>query len=128
MKILVEISVGELFDKITILKIKTEKIKDQNKLNNINLELEILNKEAIKIINPSAEIIENIEKLKNINTELWDIENLKRELEAKKDFSENFINISREVHFKNDDRAIIKKKINVLTQSNVTEEKEYTKY
>jgi|TARA_B110000114_G_C14926470_1_gene330665 hypothetical protein len=128
MKILVEISVGELFDKITILKIKTEKIKDQNKLNNINLELEILNKEAIKIINPSAEIIENIEKLKNINTELWDIENLKRELEAKKDFSENFINISREVHFKNDNRAIIKKKINVLTQSNVTEEKEYTKY
>ena len=110
MKILVEISVGELFDKITILKIKTEKIKDQNKLNNINLELEILNKEAIKIINPSAEIIENIEKLKNINTELWDIENLKRELEAKKDFSENFINISREVHFKNDNRAIIKKK------------------
>ncbi|MDC0861269.1 DUF6165 family protein [Alphaproteobacteria bacterium] len=128
MKISVEISVGELFDKITILKIKTEKIQDNEKLKNIYLELDILNKEASKILNPSIEIIENIEKLKNVNTELWDIENLKREMEAKKNFGEDFINISREVHFKNDYRATIKKKINELTNSIVTEEKEYFKY
>ena len=128
MKISVEISVGELFDKITILKIKTEKIQDNEKLKNIYLELNILNKEASKILNPSIEIIENIEKLKNVNTELWDIENLKREMEAKKNFGEDFINISREVHFKNDYRATIKKKINKLTNSIVTEEKEYFKY
>ena len=128
MKISVEISVGELFDKITILKIKTEKIQDNEKLKNIYLELDILNKEASKILNPSIEIIENIEKLKNVNTELWDIENLKREMEAKKNIGEDFINISREVHFKNDYRATIKKKINELTNSIVTEEKEYFKY
>mgnify|MGYP006083490467 CR=1 FL=1 len=90
MKISVEISVGELFDKITILKIKTEKIQDNEKLKNIYLELDILNKEASKILNPSIEIIENIEKLKNVNTELWDIENLKREMEAKKKFWRRF--------------------------------------
>ena len=66
--------------------------------------------------------------LKNINSELWDIENIKREMEASKDFGENFIKISRDVHFKNDIRAKIKKDINNLTNSNVSEEKEYSKY
>ena len=128
MKVFVEISVGELFDKITILKIKAEKIKDEKKLNNIKIELEILQNEASKLPQTDDNLIQNIENLKKINNQLWDIENMKRELESAKDFGDNFINISRDVHFKNDERAKIKKKINDLTNSNVTEEKEYSNY
>ena len=128
MKVLVEISAGELFDKITILKIKTEKIKDKGKLENIHKELDILQKEALKFDDTSDSLSNHINNLKNINSELWDIENIKREMEASKDFGENFIKISRDVHFKNDIRAKIKKDINNLTNSNVSEEKEYSKY
>ena len=128
MKVLVEISAGELFDKITILKIKTEKIKDKSKLENVHKELDILQKEALKFDNTSDQLSDHIQNLKNINSELWDIENIKREMEASKDFGESFIKISRDVHFKNDIRAIIKKDINNLTNSNVSEEKEYSKY
>ena len=128
MKVLVEISAGELFDKITILKIKIEKIKDKTKIENVHKELEILQKEAIKFDQIDNNLSKNIEDLKNINNELWDIENIKREMEAIKDFGENFIKISRDVHFKNDIRAKIKKEINNLTNSNVTEEKEYSRY
>ena len=128
MKVLVEISAGELFDKITILKIKTEKIKDKGKLENIHKELDILQKEALKFDDTSDSLSNHIKNLKNINSELWDIENIKREMEASKDFGENFIKISRDVHFKNDIRAKIKKDINNLTNSNVSEEKEYSKY
>ena len=128
MKVLVEISAGELFDKITILKIKTEKIKDKSKLENVHKELDILEKESLKFDNMSDKLSDHIKNLKNINSELWDIENIKREMEASKDFGESFIKISREVHFKNDIRAIIKKDINNLTNSNVSEEKEYSKY
>lgn len=128
MNVFVEISVGELFDKITILKIKAEKIKDEKKLNNIKIELEILQNEASKLPQTDDNLIQNIENLKKINNQLWDIENIKRELESAKDFGDNFINSSRDVHFKNDERAKIKKKINDLTNSNVTEEKEYSNY
>ena len=128
MKVLVEISAGELFDKITILKIKTEKIKDKGKLENIHKELDILQKEALKFDDTSDSLSNHINNLKNINSELWDIENIKREMEASKDFGESFIKISRDVHFKNDIRAKIKKDINNLTNSNVSEEKEYSKY
>ena len=128
MKVLVEISAGELFDKITILKIKTEKIKDKSKLENLHKELDILQKEALKFNDMSDQLSDHIKNLKNINSELWDIENIKREMEASKDFGESFIKISRDVHFKNDIRAIIKKDINNLTNSNVSEEKEYSKY
>tara|TARA_B110000305_G_C19253413_1_gene545889 strand:+ start:201 stop:587 length:387 start_codon:yes stop_codon:yes gene_type:complete len=128
MKVLVEISAGELFDKITILKIKTEKVKDKGKLENIHKELDILQKEALKFDDTSDSLSNHINNLKNINSELWDIENIKREMEASKDFGENFIKISRDVHFKNDVRAKIKKDINNLTNSNVSEEKEYSKY
>jgi hypothetical protein len=76
----------------------------------------------------SDKLSDHIKNLKNINSELWDIENIKREMEASKDFGENFIKISRDVHFKNDIRAKIKKDINNLTNSNVSEEKEYSKY
>ena len=128
MKVLVEISAGELFDKITILKIKTEKIKDKSKLENVHKELDILQKEALKFDNMSDQLTDHIQNLKNINSELWDIENIKREMEASKDFGESFIKISRDVNFKTDIRAKIKKDINNLTHSNDSEEKENSKY
>jgi hypothetical protein len=128
-KILAEISVGELFDKITILNIKTQKIHDSEKLLNIEKELNFLNHQTSNInVNDQELLNRNIEKLQLINEELWDIENYKRECEANKDFGEKFIQLSRDVHFKNDIRAQIKKEINLLTDSTVIEEKEYSKY
>ncbi|MDB2371543.1 DUF6165 family protein [Alphaproteobacteria bacterium] len=129
MKILAEISVGELFDKITILNIKTQKIHDSEKLLNIEKELNFLNHQTSNInVKDQESLNRNIEKLQLINEELWDIENYKRECEANKDFGEKFIQLSRDVHFKNDIRAQIKKEINLLTDSTVIEEKEYSKY
>jgi hypothetical protein len=129
MKILAEISVGELFDKITILNIKTEKIQDSEKLTNIKNELSFLNNQALNInVKDQESLNKNIHKLQSINEELWDIENYKRECEANKEFGEKFIELSRDVHFKNDIRAQIKKEINLLTDSIIVEEKEYSKY
>ena len=129
MKVLAEISVGELFDKITILNIKIKKIEDQQKLKNILKELNTLNKQVTKIdISDKHLLDEKVKKLQFINEELWDIENFKRECEASKDFGENFIKLSRDVHFKNDIRAEIKKEINLLSNSIIIEEKEYSKY
>jgi hypothetical protein len=129
MKILAEISVGELFDKITILKIKTQKIQDSEKLMNIKNELNFLNNQASNInVKDQESLNKNINKLQSINEELWDIENYKRECEANKDFGEKFIELSRDVHFKNDIRAQIKKEINLLTDLIIVEEKEYSKY
>ena len=129
MKILAEISVGELFDKITILNIKTQKIHDTEKLINIKNELNFLNNQASNInVKDQESLNKNINKLQLINEELWDIENYKRECEANKDFGEKFIELSRDVHFKNDIRAQIKKEINLLTDSIIVEEKEYSKY
>ena len=129
MKIIAEISVGELFDKITILKIKTQKINDTEKLINIKNELNFLKNQASSInVKDQDSLSQNINKLQSINEELWDIENNKRECEANKDFGEKFIKLSRDVHFKNDIRAQIKKEINLLTDSIIVEEKEYSKY
>ena len=129
MKVLAEISVGELFDKITILNIKTKKIEDKQKLKNILKELNTLNEQATKIdISDKLSLDDQVKKLQSINEELWDIENFKRECEANKDFGENFIKLSRDVHFKNDIRAKIKKEINLLSNSIIVEEKEYSKY
>ena len=129
MKVLAEISVGELFDKINILNIKTKKIEDKQKLKNILKELNALNEHATKIDIPDKLLLdEQVKKLQSINEELWDIENFKRECEANKDFGENFIKLSRDVHFKNDIRAEIKKEINLLSNSIIVEEKEYSKY
>ena len=129
MKVLAEISVGELFDKITILNIKTKKIGDKQKLKNILKELNTLNEQATKIdISDKLSLDDQVKKLQSINEELWDIENFKRECEANKDFGENFIKLSRDVHFKNDIRAEIKKEINLLSNSIIVEEKEYSKY
>lgn len=129
MKILAEISVGELFDKITILNIKTKKISDNDKLQNIHTELKTLNDQSKKItVSDTQALNDLVHKLQQINEDLWDIENFKRECEAKKDFGENFIKLSRDVHFKNDKRAILKKEINLLSNSQIVEEKEYSKY
>ena len=129
MKILAEISVGELFDKITILNIKLKKINDTNKLKNIKTELDTLMEQSNKIVLKEDEKLKKyVQELQEINEELWDIENTKRECEANKEFGDIFIKISRDVHFKNDIRASIKKEINLLSDSKITEEKEYSKY
>ena len=129
MKILAEISVGELFDKITILNIKLKKINDPEKIKNVKTELDSLKEQSNKINLTDNETLKKyVQKLQDINEELWDIENNKRECEANKDFGEKFIEISRNVHFKNDIRATIKKEINLLSDSKINEEKEYSKY
>ena len=129
MKILAEISVGELFDKITILNIKLKKINDPEKLKNVKTELDSLKEQSNKINLTDNETLKKyVQKLQDINEELWDIENNKRECEANKEFGDIFIKISREVHFKNDIRASIKKEINLLSDSKINEEKEYSKY
>ena len=129
MKILAEISVGELFDKITILNIKLKKISDPEKLTNIKTELDILTEQSNKIILDDKDSLNKyVQELQDINEELWDIENIKREYEANKNFGESFIKISRDVHFKNDIRASLKKEINLISDSKIVEEKEYSKY
>ena len=127
-KIIIEISVGELLDKISILEIKQEKIKDPNKLKFITAELSILKDQLSKNIDYNEKIKNLYQSLKEINSRLWIIEDNKRECEKNKDFSEIFIKLSRDVHFLNDDRAKIKLEINNITGSNIKEIKEYTNY
>ena len=127
-KILVEVSVGELLDKISVLEIKKEKIKDPEKLKFINDEYNILN-EQLKINVKSDEKLDNLFKsLKEINSKLWVIEDDKRLCEKNSDFGEKFIKLSRNVHFLNDDRSKIKLEINKHTKSKIKEIKEYTNY
>ena len=127
-KILVEVSVGELLDKISILEIKKEKIKDAGKLKFINDEHSILKDELEQNIKPDDKLNELFQSLKEINSKLWIIEDDKRLYEKNKDFTENFIKLSRDVHFLNDERAKIKLEINNHTGSKIKEIKEYTKY
>lgn len=125
MKVEIQVSVGELLDKISILKIKKARIKDDKKLFNINKELIYLES---KLYNHGAEIESYFQQLYEINSKLWDIENSKRRCEAENNFGWDFIQLARDVYIWNDKRAEIKKKINVLTHSDVIEEKEYTEY
>ena len=127
-KILVEVSVGELLDKISILEIKKDKIKDPEKLEYIKDELSILREEFKNNIKSDSKIDKLYQSLKIINTRLWTIEDDKRKCEKEKDFKENFIKLSRDVHFLNDDRAKIKLEINNHTGSQIKEIKEYTNY
>ena len=127
-KILVEVSVGELLDKISILEIKKDKIKDQEKLKFIINEHEILKEQLDKNIKTDEKINKLYQSLKEINTKLWVIEDDKRQCEKESDFGEKFIKLSRDVHFLNDDRAKIKLEINNLTGSKIKEIKEYTSY
>ena len=127
-KILVEVSVGELLDKISILEIKKEKITDSEKLKFINNELNILKTTANKNIKISGQIDSLFKSLKNINSKLWVIEDEKRMCEKNSDFSEKFIKLSRDIHFLNDERAKIKLEINQILGSNIKEIKQYTQY
>ncbi len=127
-KILVEVSVGELLDKISILEIKKNRIKDSNKLKFINEEYEVLKKELEKNIKIDQELTKFFTALKNVNSKLWIIEDDKRKCEKDSDFGENFIRLSRDVHFLNDTRAKIKLDINNHTGSKIKEIKEYTNY
>ena len=127
-KILVEVSVGELLDKISILEIKQEKIKDSKKLKFINKEHSILKDQLNKNFKFNQKLNKLYEKLKNINVKLWIIEDEKRQCEKDKEFSKKFIELSRNVHFLNDERAKIKLEINNLTGSKIKEIKEYTNY
>ena len=127
-KIIVEVSVGELLDKISILEIKQDKIKDPNKLEFINAEHSILKNQLEKNVQSNSKLQELFNSLKEINAKLWGIEDDKRQCEQDKDFGEKFIKLSRDVHFLNDDRAKIKLEINNLTGSKIKEIKEYTNY
>ena len=127
-KILVEVSVGELLDKISILEIKQEKIKDPEKLKFINDEHSILKDQLDNNVKSDEKLNTLFQSLKDINAKLWVIEDDKRQYEKEKDFTEKFIKVSRDVHFLNDDRAKIKLEINNLTGSKIKEIKEYTSY
>ena len=127
-KIIAEISVGELLDKISILEIKKEKIKDSTKLQFISDEHSILKEQYNKNIKSSEAIEKLFQSLKNINSKLWVIEDDKRQCEKDKEFGEKFIKLSRDIHFLNDDRAKIKLEINEHTGSKIKEIKEYTDY
>ena len=127
-KIIAEISVGELLDKISILEIKLEKIKDQDKLKFITDEHSILKDQLNKNVKSDDELEKLFQSLKSINSKLWVIEDDKRQCEKDKDFGEKFIKLSRDIHFLNDERAQIKLSINEHTGSKIKEIKEYTSY
>ena len=127
-KILVEVSVGELLDKISILEIKKEKIKDPEKLKFINEECNILKDQLKKNVKTDEKLDKLFQSLKEINAKLWVIEDDKRLCEKNSDYGEKFIKLSRNVHFLNDDRAKIKLNINNHTGSKIKEIKEYTNY
>ena len=127
-KILVEVSVGELLDKISILEIKKEKILDLESLKIINSEYLVLKEQLKKNIKTNSEVDRLFDSLKEINSKLWLIEDDKRMCEKNSDFGEKFIKLSRDVHFLNDKRAKIKLEINNHTGSKIKEIKQYTNY
>ena len=127
-KIIVEVSIGELLDKISILEIKQEKIKDPEKLKFISNEHSILKDKLDNNIKSDDKLDKLFQSLKEINAKLWGIEDDKRQCEKDKNFGEKFIKLSRDVHFLNDDRAKIKLEINNHTGSVIKEIKEYTSY
>ena len=127
-KIYSELSAGELFDKISILEIKKNKIKDKGKRNIVLKELSSLQETASENIKKSKSITKLYKKLKFINLKLWKIEDDIRDCERKKNFGNKFIKLARAVYFTNDERSRIKNKINSLTKSNISEVKSYKKY
>ena len=127
-KILVEVSVGELFDKISILEIKKDKIKDEEKLKYIVDEYNLLKEQMVYKVKLNEKLSGLFDALKDINSKLWVIEDDKRLCEKDSDFGEKFIKLSRDIHFLNDKRASIKLEINNQTGSKIKEIKEYTSY
>ena len=127
-KIYIEVSIGELIDKITILEIKKEKISNKNNLEFIDKEYASLNQSLKKNVKISTEIKNLWIELKSINLKLWEIEDEKRLYEKNSDFGEKFIKVSRDIHFLNDERSKIKLEINNYTGSKIKEIKQYTSY
>ena len=127
-KILTEISAGELLDKISILEIKLEKIKDKENLQEINKEYKSLNVSKKSHLKVTPDIQNLISQLKDVNMKLWSIEDEKRICEKNKDFSKKFIELARSVYINNDKRAKIKSEINKLLGSNIKEVKKYSHY
>jgi len=121
----IEVSNGEIIDKLTIIQIKLERIKDKAKLVNLQKEYNVLFKASSSIISTSDQLYKS---LYNVNCELWDIEDHIRDLERKKDFGEDFILTARAVYIKNDKRSELKREINIKTASGLIEEKSYEKY
>ena len=121
----IEVSNGEIIDRLTILEIKLERIKDPDKLINISKEYEAILPFAEQIIDLNNQLVKD---LKTINISLWEIEDRIRDLERNADFGALFVQTARQVYINNDDRARIKKEINLLTNSGFTEEKSYKKY
>ena len=124
----VEISIGELFDKLTILEIKIDKINDPAKLENVTKEWNALNEKSMDILSIFADSIlfKKIDQLKNVNEELWWVEDSIRENEKKQIFDKEFVELARAVYKLNDKRSEIKRQINLLTKSNIIEEKSYS--
>ncbi len=121
----IEVSNGEIIDKLTILQIKIERIRDEDKLKNLRREFDELSKVTSSILSTSDPLYK---ELYDVNAELWDIEDHIRDLERKKDFGKEFIETARSVYFKNDRRAELKREINIRTSSGLREEKSYEKY
>ena len=124
----VDISPGELIDKITILEIKLERIEDEAKLANVKIEYDTLTKARDDAITPSVELSEISANLKKVNEALWEIEDDIRDCEAAKDYSQKFIDLARAVYITNDERADLKREINMLLGSDIVEEKSYKEY
>ena len=127
-KILTEISAGELLDKLSILEIKLNKIKNSALLQEIKKEHDVITEVKNKNINSSDEISALYEDLKKTNEQLWEIEDKIRLCEKNSDFKDRFIQLARDVYFKNDKRSKIKSKINKISGSNIQEVKQYTQY
>ena len=127
-KILSEISPGELLDKISILEIKIEKVKDKNSLEEIKKEYKILKEIQTSSIEITDKIKDLSQSVKNVNVKLWNIEDKLRICEKNKDFGKSFIELAREIYFNNDKRSKIKSEINKILGSNIKEVKQYVKY
>lgn len=128
MEPLISVSHGELIDKITILRIKSERIRDETKLTNVRRELTTLEATWSQCAQSSASLDALVARLQATNAELWDIEDRLRIKEARQEFDEAFIQLARSVYFTNDRRAALKREINVLLASSLVEEKEYVDY
>ena len=127
-KILSEISPGELLDKISILEIKIEKVKDKNSLEEIKKEHKILKEIQTSSVDITGKIRDLFQSVKNVNIKLWNIEDKLRICEKNKDFDKNFIELARGVYFANDERAKLKNEINEILKSNIREIKQYVDY
>jgi hypothetical protein len=128
-RILVPISTGELFDKISILEIKSERIADQSKLANVNFEIQLLKEIARELKVEDSERVRTLFlKLKDVNTQIWEAEDKIRNCERRDLFNGDFLEIARTIYRLNDARAAVKREISILTSSSIIEEKSYGEY